>query len=1048
MDLVQFYRAVLPETGYYALFSAPRKRHVWADSLEQLVQRTEAVNCEPDWYVAIGSFDAKERQQAHALAKRALYLDIDAGPDKFAKDPNRNYETRAQALQSLKQFIVATGLRPTLIVASGAHGLYAFFCLERDIPLAQWQPMADALKAVCKAQGLKADPACTADSARVLRFLGAKRRDGSTTTLLTASGPTWNPDDLAAKLAALTPQDPLALGPRPKALVDVWEQAGATPLFDATPKSALKVAEKCATIQWIAQLKGDVPYGPWFGMCGLVKHCVEGDDLVHEWSRGHEKYDEHETQQKIDTWAHGPTTCAYFAEYDNRCDGCPHAGKITSPIQLGVLTDKEVEAQPVAQQWAERVVEEDKPGTNDCAPWAPPDGWGEDFKVRKVAGVPMLLGKKVSKEKDEASGDTVTMTTWVPLTSFLFRAVEWVEADDEVQTYGFELYRPDGRRHRFLLDGGTATSAADTIKALGANGIVPANTSNQVRTLLMEYVNKQNRLVQAALSSVRVSRHLGFRVDSKDRLECAHGQYVIRPDQTIARAILGADVNVLELRSFGIGVLDRLDLESLSDTDAAAWDAEKRVWRKSVWVTHIKPSAERYAEFIRTYYDKPRFGPAKLAIMLEVASPLLVFTCADSIKHKGSLPSAGFTVSLYSRESGVGKTYTQKAGLAAYAKPNVTTRGGKEDSTFAGRLAIAALHGTMPFVVDEMSSADAEQTVDFINSMSGGTGKRRATQTGGVRENNTWAMICTISTNISQRDLVTQAAKNKDAIQARLLELQFSGVREDDPEVRNAYRVDSAKVFAEDYGALGAMLEMACVMNGQEKMRAFLAGKVEEASRLLGTSQEDRFFEAALGCVLAAQAILAKLGLQMFSTDELVDEFKRALDAAHERKVEEHVSPTELMRQFINDISAHIAVTDQEGHGRGEQAVLLNPNVRLPLKGRHIRSQRRIYISADALLKWCAEHGIPQSSLLYVGRAEGWLLRTPAAEKRGVWGYPYTLARGLRGFTNVAVRCYVVRDDLAAQAEGTESADNVVSIEEARKEAPPGEGQEAQAAEQ
>jgi energy-coupling factor transporter ATP-binding protein EcfA2 len=73
-------------------------------------------------------------------------------------------------------------------------------------------------------------------------------------------------------------------------------------------------------------------------MLGVVKHTIEGDTLCHDWSSGYAGYSRQETQEKIDRWSAGPTTCAHFRGTNgNRCAGC--SLEVSSPIHLGYTVD-------------------------------------------------------------------------------------------------------------------------------------------------------------------------------------------------------------------------------------------------------------------------------------------------------------------------------------------------------------------------------------------------------------------------------------------------------------------------------------------------------------------------------------------------------------------------------------------------------------------------------------------------------------------------------------------------------------------------------------
>lgn len=239
----------------------------------------------------------------------------------------------------MSKFIKGTGLLPTFIVSSGA-GLHVYYALTADISADEWNPVAKALRAFAASQGLKVDSSCTADSARVLRPLGALHNNGERVKLIGRQGKTWSLDELAAKLPE--PEPVLAAPTRTKLKVNDKLQ-----MWEPTPTSAFKVAEKCAALREVAAVKGDVPEPLWHAMIGVVKFSVEGLDAAHEWSCGYDGYDPAETEQKFERYAGtGPTTCETFGRLTKACEGCEYRGKITSPMQLGRMNVQEVAALP------------------------------------------------------------------------------------------------------------------------------------------------------------------------------------------------------------------------------------------------------------------------------------------------------------------------------------------------------------------------------------------------------------------------------------------------------------------------------------------------------------------------------------------------------------------------------------------------------------------------------------------------------------------------------------------------------------------------------
>lgn len=82
----------------------------------------------------------------------------------------------------------------------------------------------------------------------------------------------------------------------------------------------------------------------WYGAASITARSQDGERIFHEYSARHPKYDVREADNKLQRALEeaGPRTCETIAaEPGNErfCDGCPHRGTITSPIQLGVGYD-------------------------------------------------------------------------------------------------------------------------------------------------------------------------------------------------------------------------------------------------------------------------------------------------------------------------------------------------------------------------------------------------------------------------------------------------------------------------------------------------------------------------------------------------------------------------------------------------------------------------------------------------------------------------------------------------------------------------------------
>src|SRR5690625_4209388 len=102
------------------------------------------------------------------------------------------------------------------------------------------------------------------------------------------------------------------------------------------PGDAEDIASGCAQVREVRDKRGAVPEPLWRAGLSVLWRCADREHYIHEWSQGDPRYDAHETQQKAEATG-GPATCQHFSDVNpGGCVGCPHAGKITSPIQIAV----------------------------------------------------------------------------------------------------------------------------------------------------------------------------------------------------------------------------------------------------------------------------------------------------------------------------------------------------------------------------------------------------------------------------------------------------------------------------------------------------------------------------------------------------------------------------------------------------------------------------------------------------------------------------------------------------------------------------------------
>jgi hypothetical protein len=1001
MQLIDFYKAVLPPTGPYALFNPePRPgRHIWADTLDELVTKTIERSKTIDWYFATGSFLNKRRLQANVIGKKCFYLDIDAGEEKFQKNPKTAYRTIQEAVEALIEFNKLLALVPSIIVLSGG-GMHVYYSLSEVLSGAQWEVLANKLKKAVKASGFKADPTSTSDSARVLRPPGTTHWSGTEVRVLRATSDAYTPGQMLEAIERIpipdAPQTPdlsdldATFAPVvPQKYANFYDNNDDIRQFEPVPTSALKIVKECGALQEVAITGGDVTEPQWRAMIGIVKHCVEGENLVHEWSKGHAQYDHFETREKFQRYAAGPSLCETFSAYSSKCGVCPHNGKIKSPIVLGRITIED-EAKPDMAAAVEAAKAQ-----SDSAPAPPPvagipEGVLGAYRCHNSGSINTLLGKAVKLKKLEG-GETIKVEVWVPFTQDVFWLTGWTEAgrhDNENSTLALVLFRR-GRYQAFELPNETTADRKALLKFLNSKTINPLNYEGDTLAMMQQYVNDQIRLVKEAAAKPVVRDHLGFHMDAAGELYCAHGEYIIYKDGTIRKATLGHSLETVRYAMM---------IDALPPVNTGKWG-------KECWAA-VSEAANKQVAFYREWWGKPGLEVAQLAIMLQMASPLLVFAATTDMVPQAPLPAIGLTVSLFSTESAKGKTSIQTAATYAFGDPaSLIRQGDRLGMTFNAQIATAAALGTFPFPMDEVTTNDAQQVGESINRIASGIEKLRAGKDGHLaRSPVSWALVSTVSTNVPQRELVGEFQKGSDALQMRLIELDCDVLPTRASGVVPEYDAALRQAMSGSKGCLGAILHLYCVVQGYERMRKKALDKFRYVTDISPGESKERFILRGIAAMLLLADILGELNLAFFDPRVLEIEAIKALTGAREYSLNTNKEPAFQFLNMLRDLSPNVLITTADLAADTAQ-IENDRTVRPPYAGRLCRDSNVLYLSADAARKWATEKGISPSAVMAEAKVAGYLLGFNG-DNGAVSAV--NLGKGLRGYWTPRTSCWKI----------------------------------------
>ena len=309
--------------------AAPKQ--LFVSTVEEIENNADAfVHRGYDAYFALAAFtDTSGRTISNAETLNSFFLDIDCGLGK-------PYSDQAEGIAALKEFIKSVGMpRPTALVNSG-RGVHAYWVTEQPIAKAEWKPLAEGLKAVCVKHKLHADPAVTADVARILRIpetLNFKNPDDPLQVKVLLKGPRVSIDTLRGLFVSeefVIPGEPpfkRQLDQTTLALMGNYQSR-----FKSIMLKSIK-GEGCAQLVHIYENQNTIEEPLWRAGLSIANHCVDADTAIHKISSKHTEYNADVTKKKADQ-TKGPYTCETFKKLNPTvCEGCEL--KVTSPIQIG-----------------------------------------------------------------------------------------------------------------------------------------------------------------------------------------------------------------------------------------------------------------------------------------------------------------------------------------------------------------------------------------------------------------------------------------------------------------------------------------------------------------------------------------------------------------------------------------------------------------------------------------------------------------------------------------------------------------------------------------
>jgi len=163
----------------------------------------------------------------------------------------------------------------------------------------------------------------------------------------------------------------------------------------------------------VLKKEGQVSEPFWRASLSVLHRCDNAEAHIDAFSKGDPRYNKQEALEKARRTG-GPATCQHFNEVNPQgCVGCPHAGRITSPIQLAVAS---AEAAPEEDGKPSRITKLGRYQLTDAGvyfqPPAPEDGVPEP--PSRICSVPFWLEEvRERATTDDGRGNSSVLAHWV-----------------------------------------------------------------------------------------------------------------------------------------------------------------------------------------------------------------------------------------------------------------------------------------------------------------------------------------------------------------------------------------------------------------------------------------------------------------------------------------------------------------------------------------------------------------------------------------------------------------------------------------------------------
>ena len=857
-----------------------------------------AVNSFGDWYDDPLKGKKRIRTQTNVEACRSLYDDFDVDGD-----DEKKYATRQDALKDIIRLAQTLKLTPTITSSGG--GYHCYFHLDEDINVHDWSELSALKRDVVTHLKIKADRAVDMDSARILRPVGTHNRksDPPKPVELVKLGKAYSYEKIRSTLEAYIKANNVAPAPTNKKAGAVNPFAAA--LGDYPDSDADVVARNCLAVRQFKETGGKISEPHWHRAIGVVKFCANGEDVIHEWSQEYDGYSRLETQDKIDEWTVGPTSCVEMDKHIGCMADCPFANKTKFPIQLGFTED----AESVQEETVVAVSASNPAPTAAVQPPVMVEGQNIPYWPQKGY---RWNGSALARAITDDDG----VVHWRPFCRSFIYPINRIQDSEGTWVVHWRAKEKNGKWREFFMP---------TLELASTDLMAKTFASNEV--FLMRTAKARNDMAEFAEGLIETLQE--WRIETK-----TFTQFGWLPDRT--GFVMGTKLITAD---------DEMDV--LCDPDMP----------QDISVDFgTSGTLEEWIANIDKLYNRPGAEPFQFALCHSMGS-VLVELMGSSNWHGLPLAFVG--------HGGTGKSTASKIACGFYGKPEYMERQtGEQGSTLNAAIRRIAIMGSVPMLLDEFSGRSPDELSRTGYALANGRDKERLgsnakfSTVGGQ-----WFKNSFITSNDSILESISKlpAGYRVEATQLRFFEVALP------EDYRNKVFPDITQEFIEHhmdhvYGEPFRPYIKFIIKNRDWVRRQIVAAR----SKFNPKSEEDnkeRFYRDTIVTALVAGKIAEKLGLIQFDIGAMKKWALEQVQLMRESRKDANTDIGEHLAQFISTLQGRLIITKHFGDARSKHKEAPMEILRGPAIGRVCTEDKKVYIAAKAISDWCKDNGVTPAAI-------------------------------------------------------------------------------------